>query len=187
MFCAEWRRSAYLPAVISSCAAGIASSRCRMPRCPSCRSSAICEPVAGYRVRLSLLAIGIGEAGCPGVGSIGQRPMVRWGMASEWQHCWWSIFFPRAAWAMTHLVVLLNGAVAVIRDDPEPGFGVLDLPRGARAQDGIGIERQLSICCNKPPATPAQLFGGSPRAQGGRVAAGPRLKAAIQQAQQRNC
>ena len=70
------------------------------------------------------LAIGVGHAA--GVAwQHRQRPMARWGMAAV-AAAMVLDFFPARRLAMTP--VACSPGLAVIRDDPEKGFGVLDLP-----------------------------------------------------------
>jgi hypothetical protein len=73
------------------------------------------------------LAIGIGHAAAL-AWRHRQRPMVRWGMAAVAALIVLD-FFPARRLAMTPLAC--SSGLAVIRDDPEKGFGVLDLPSDA--------------------------------------------------------
>jgi hypothetical protein len=71
------------------------------------------------------MALGIGHAAAL-AWRHRQRPMVRWGMAAVAVLIVLD-FFPARRLSMTP--VACSAGLAVIRDDPEKGFGVLDLPK----------------------------------------------------------
>ena len=96
------------------------------------------------------LAIGIGQAAAL-AWRHRQRPMVPWGMAAVAALLVLD-FFPARGLGMTP--VTCSRGLAVIRDDPEKGFGVLDLPRGA-VPGGISTEEsfymlQQAACHSRP-------------------------------------
>ena len=96
------------------------------------------------------LAIGIGHAAAL-AWRHRQRPMVRWGMAAVAALIVLD-FFPAHRLAMTP--VACSSGLAVIRDDPEKGFGVLDLPSGRPAGyvEGNFYMLQQAACHFRPIA-----------------------------------
>jgi hypothetical protein len=94
------------------------------------------------------LAIGIGEAFAL-AWRHRQRPMAPWGMAAVAAMIVLD-FFPAAALAMTP--VTCSPGLAIIRDDPEKDFGVLDLPSGwpAGYVEGHFYMLQQAACHFRP-------------------------------------
>jgi len=96
------------------------------------------------------LAIGIGQAFAL-VWRHRQRPMARWGMAAV-AALIVADFFPVRSLAVTP--VACSSGLAVIRDDPEQDFGVLDLPSGTPAGyvEGNFYMLQQAACHSRPIA-----------------------------------
>ena len=92
------------------------------------------------------LAIGIGHAAAL-AWRHRQRPRVRWGMAALGALIVLD-FFPARRLAMTP--VACSSGLAVIRDDPEKGFGVLDLPRWSYVESNFYMLQQA--CHSRPIA-----------------------------------
>jgi hypothetical protein len=92
------------------------------------------------------LAIGIGHAAAL-AWRHRQRPMVRWGMPAVAALIVLD-FFPAHRLAMTP--VTCSSGLAVIRNDPEKGFGVLDLPAGYDEDDFYML--QQAACHSRPIA-----------------------------------
>jgi hypothetical protein len=76
-----------------------------------------------------------------------QRPFARWGMAAVAALIVLD-FFPARPLAMTP--VACSSGLAVIRDDPEKGFGVLDLPRWSHSESNFYMLQQA--CHSRPIA-----------------------------------
>jgi len=96
------------------------------------------------------LAIGIGQAFAL-VWRQWQQPVAGWGMAAI-AALIMADFFPVRSLAMTP--VACSSGLAVIRDDPEQGFGVLDLPSGRPAGyvEGNFYMLQQAACHSRPIA-----------------------------------
>ena len=92
------------------------------------------------------LAIGIGQAFAM-AWRHRQRPMARWGMAAVAALIVLD-FFPARSLSMTP--VACSPGLAAIRDDPEKGFGVLDLPAGYI--EGNFYMLQQAACHSRPIA-----------------------------------
>ena len=92
------------------------------------------------------LAIGIGHAAAL-AWRHRQRPRVRWGMAAVAALIVLD-FFPARRLAMTP--VACSSGLAIIRDDPEKGFGVLDLPRWSYVESNVYMLQQA--CHSRPIA-----------------------------------
>jgi hypothetical protein len=95
------------------------------------------------------LAIGIGHATAL-AWRHRQRPVARWGMAAVAALIVLD-FFPVRTLAMTP--VTCSPGLAVIRDDPEKGFGVLDLPSGRPANYVAGNLYMMQQVCHSRPIT----------------------------------
>ena len=93
------------------------------------------------------LAIGIGHAAAL-AWRHRQRPMARWGMAAAAALIVLD-FFPARPLAMTP--VTCSPGLAVIRDDPDKGFGVLDLPSGKPAGYFEGNFHMMQQVCHARP------------------------------------
>lgn len=96
------------------------------------------------------LAIGIGQAFAL-AWRHWQRPAARWGMAAVAAMMVLD-FFPARSLAMTP--VACSPGLAVIRDDPEKDFGILDLPSGwpAGYVEGHFYMLQQAACHSRPIA-----------------------------------
>jgi hypothetical protein len=96
------------------------------------------------------LAIGIGQAFAL-AWRHRQRPMARWGMAAVAAMMVLD-FFPAGSLAMAQ--VGCSPGLAIIRDDPERDFGVLDLPSGRPAGyvEGHFYMLQQAACHSRPIA-----------------------------------
>jgi hypothetical protein len=93
------------------------------------------------------LAIGIGQAFALGWRHW-QQPTARWGMAAVAAMIMLD-FFPARGLAMTPVVC--SPGLAIIRDDPEKGFGVLDLPSGSPAHYLESNFYMLQQTCHSRP------------------------------------
>ncbi len=93
------------------------------------------------------LAIGIGQAVAL-AWRRRQRPMARWGMAAVAAAIVLD-FFPAHRLAVTP--VNCPSGLAVIRDDPEKGFGILNLPSGGSAGYFEGNFYMLQQTCHSRP------------------------------------
>jgi hypothetical protein len=92
------------------------------------------------------LAIGIGSA-IALAWRHRKRPIVRWGMAAVVALIVLD-FFPARQLAITPVVC--SSGLAIIRDDPEKGFGVFDLPRWSYMESNFYMLQQ--VCHSRPIA-----------------------------------